>query len=78
MESERTGIQRRWVKKNLSRLFIASKNSVTVDLSFFGEKLWEKKMAKQTLTFQLGTPRPNVSEYARSVSNSFLCDLEAC
>ena len=37
-------------------------------------------MAKQTLTFQLGTQRPNVSEYARleDVSNSFLCALEAC
>ena len=32
-------------------------------------------MAKQTFTFQLGT---QVSEYARSVSNSFLCASKAC
>ena len=25
-----------------------------------------------------GTQRPNVSKYARSVSNGFLCALEAC
>ena len=42
MESERTGILWKSEKvgqKNLNRLFIARKNSVTVDLSFFGEKL---------------------------------------
>ena len=51
MESERTGILWKSEKvgqKNLNRLFIARQNSVTVDLSFFGEKLLEKKMAKQT------------------------------
>ena len=32
-------------------------------------------MAKQAFTFQLGT---QVSEYARSVLNSFLCALKAC
>ena len=64
--------------KKFKSIIHSQKNSVTVDLSFFGEKLWENKMAKQTLTFQLGTQRPNVSEYARSVSNSFLCALEAC
>ena len=31
-------------------------------------------MAKQTFTFQLGT---QVSEYARSVSHTFLCALKA-
>ena len=41
-ESERTGILWKSEKvgqTNLNRLFIARKNSVTVDLSFFGEKL---------------------------------------
>ena len=27
---------------------------------------------------RLGTQRPNVSKYSRSVSNGFLCALEAC
>ena len=41
VESERTGILWKSEKvgaKNLNRLFIARKKSVTVDLSFFGEK----------------------------------------
>ena len=78
MGSERTGVLWKSEKvgqKYLNRLFIARKNSVTVDLSFFDVKLWEKNMAKPTFTFQLGT---QVSEYAISVSNSFLCALKAC
>jgi len=74
MESERTGILWKSEKvgqKNLNRLFIARQNSVTVDLSLFGEKLLEKKKWPN----KLGT---QVSEYARSVSNSFLCALKAC
>ena len=46
MESERTGILWRSEKvgqKNLNRLFIARKNSVTVDLSFFEKKKWLNK-----------------------------------
>ena len=42
MGSERTGVLWKSEKvgqKYLNRLFIARKNSVTVDLSFFGEKL---------------------------------------
>ena len=42
MESERTGILWKSEKvgqTNLNRLLIARKNSVTVDLSFFGGKL---------------------------------------
>ena len=77
MKSERTGILWKSEKvgqTNLNRLFMARKNSVTVDLVSSVKSFEKKKMAKQTFTFQLGT---QVSEYARSVSHTFLCALKA-
>ena len=53
MERERTRIlwqSERVSKNNLMRSFIAKKNSHTVELNYFGEKVCEKKRAKQTLT----------------------------